>query len=911
MNSSWLFPLGLAVLLLSAAGALADDISGSPATDKTVLQAAAALYEGIRTETLPNGLQVYLKPIPGAPLVTTMLAYRVGSADEDLDHTGLSHYLEHLMFKGTDKIMPGDIDRLTGRNGGANNANTSEDCTIYHFDFAADRWPLVLPIEADRMRQLRIDERHEFQQEKGAVINELARDEDQPWDLEQKAILPLLFGPKAPYGHPVIGERDHVRGATAQIIKAHYDRWYHPNNAALVIVGGFDPEEALKLVRKHFGAIPAGQLPPRKTIPLQKPKLPARMEMASKFDAPRLLVGFPTVREYEPEDPVLDVIQSLLTGGRTGRLYRQLVEGEEVATGVNASNFTGRYPGWFGLQVELLKDKNPATVEKLVWKELKRLATEPVAAAELKRAKQSLLADAIFSRESIHGQAESIARGIMAGDLDTLRKSLPRLMAVTGAEVQSVAAKYLDQERSVVVWSLPKKDPAPGGGKPAEKGAAPAHRSRLQRAEEAGAGTFSLKQTRRVELPNGLVLLLYENHRLPIVVAEAHVRRVSLHEPEDKAGVAVLTGNLLQEGTTEHTGPQIADLIENVGGTLTLSSSGGLVKVLTPDRHLGLGLLFECLARANFPGAAFTRERQRLLSLIDDSDQQPDYRANVVYRELAYAKHPFGRPALGRRKTVEGLKRDDCVRFHDQVFVPNNTTVAIVGDFDSKAVVEEVKELTAGWKKTDLARPKMPEVEKPGRFVQKVIPMPQATQLHLYLGHVGIRRDNPDYFKLLVMDHVLGTGPGFTDRLSARLRDRQGLAYTVSATIAASAGEEPGLFTAYIGTDPQNFAKVKTQLLEEVNRIREEAPTDKEVEDARQYLIHSLPFRFTTNDRIAGQLLYVERNKLGFDYIDDFRKGVAAVTPQDVQAVARKYLDPEHMILVATGPIDAQGKPLK
>src|SRR5207248_6660755 len=138
-------------------------------------RAAAAMYEGIRTEKLPNGMQVYLKPVPGAPLVTVMVAYKVGSADEDLNNTGLSHYLEHLMFKGTNKIMPGDIDRATLRNGGANNAYTSEDCTVYHFDFASDRWQAALQVEADRMRNLRIDQAHEFEQEKGAVISELER----------------------------------------------------------------------------------------------------------------------------------------------------------------------------------------------------------------------------------------------------------------------------------------------------------------------------------------------------------------------------------------------------------------------------------------------------------------------------------------------------------------------------------------------------------------------------------------------------------------------------------------------------------------------------------------------------------------------------------------------------------------
>src|SRR6516164_4480264 len=252
------------------------------AAEDPALRAASALYEGIRVEKLANGLTVYLKPIKGSPVVTTMTAYRVGAADENLDATGLSHYLEHLMFKGTDKLAPGDIDRLTLRNGGHNNAYTSEDYTIYYFDFAADRWDAALQIEADRMRNLRIDAKHEFQQEKGAVIEELRRNEDSPWDLEEKAILPLLFGKTMPYGHPVIGEREHVRGATAEVIKAHYDRWYHPNNASLIVVGGFDADKALARIKELFGSIKSAELPERKKAETPKRGKPTHHEFTSK-----------------------------------------------------------------------------------------------------------------------------------------------------------------------------------------------------------------------------------------------------------------------------------------------------------------------------------------------------------------------------------------------------------------------------------------------------------------------------------------------------------------------------------------------------------------------------------------------------------------------------------------------------
>ena len=200
--------------------------------------------------------------------------------------------------------------------------------------------------------------------------------------------------------------------------------------------------------------------------------------------------------------------------------------------------------------------------------------------------------------------------------------------------------------------------------------------------------------------------------------------------------------------------------------------------MLSPNRKLGLGLLFECLSQSDFPKdsseSASGADRQRHRRSGDAAGRG----ANALYRKLAYGKHPFGRSLLDEKATIEKLTCDDCRDFYQKVFVPNNTIVAIVGDFDAKAVVEEVKELTKDWKKTDLPEVEVPAVEKPAK-VRATHPH-HAGVLHFYMGHVGIRRDNADYYKLLVMDYVLGTGPGFTDRLSAQLRDREGLAYTVA-----------------------------------------------------------------------------------------------------------------------------------
>lgn len=894
--------------------------------DDTKLTAAVTdQFNAMRSEKLDNGLQIYMLPIPTSPVVTTMMAYKVGACDEDKSATGLSHYLEHLLFKGTDKLKPGDIDRLTQRNGGRNNAYTSEDMTVYHFDFAADRWKEGLKIEADRMRNTRIDAKHEFEQEKGAVIAELKRNEDGPWELEQKAILPLLFPEKDPYAHPVIGEEKHVRGATAEVITRYYEQWYHPNNAALVIVGGFDPDDALKTVKELFDKIPKADLPKRKLPVPSKPRTePVRKEMPSKFDVARLMIGFNTVKVGDADDYVLDVVDSVLSNGRTSRLYKRLVEKDELANGVGTMNNVGRYPGWFMVSVEMLKGKDRKTAEKAVFEEIAKLAEKPIPDDEMKRVRRQMLATFLFSKEDVHSVCDLIARGAMYDDPNYPKNYLEKVSKVTPADVQATAKKLLDPKKAVIVWSIPEDEADKPGEKkgtisanPARKGEGalpPTLRAGFAQKDQPKPGIapgVDLTKAKRVVLKSGVTAVMLENRRLPIVVADVLIRDVRLREPDDKSGVSALLGDMLEEGTPKHTGEQIADIIEGTGGSLSLSSSGGSVKVLTPDTDTGLGLLFECLTQPAFPKEAVERRRAQLLSTIADVETQPQNRARQTLNAAVYGDHPFGRSAYGKKEVVKKLTVDDLKAFHKAAFVPSACVVVVVGDFDTAEMTKKLESLTADWKGEAAKDLKVAAAPKDGKPGEIIIPDPTAAQTHVFIGHLGITRTDPDYHALLVMDNVLGVGPGFTDRLSATLRDRQGLAYTVNASIANTAGDQPGMFVGYIGTFGEKYTWVREGFLKEITRIRDEKATDQEVEDAKKYLLGSMPFLLTTNDGIATQLLAIERYGLGLDYLDKFKKAIEGVTTDDVQRVAKKHLDPKKLTIATVGPIGTDGKPLK
>ena len=907
-----LFAMILAALTVLSASLHAAEPASSP---DLLVRSAGNLYSGLQMETLPNGLRVYLLPVPGAATVSTMVAYRVGSGDEEKDQTGLSHYLEHLLFKGTDKLMPGDIDRATQRNGGHNNAYTSEDMTVYHFDFASDRWTTALDIEADRMRNVRIDARHEFEQEKGAVIAELDGGEDGPWDLESKAILPILFAKEAPYSHPVIGDKAHVRGATAEIIKRHYDKWYHPNNASLVIVGGFDSVDAMARIRKQLGVIPSFDLPKRKPVPTTaKRTAQVRKEFASKFEVPRLMIGFNTVAVGHADDPVLDFVETILSSGKTSRLYRKLVEDERIASGVNAGNQAGRYPGWFSVHVELLKGKDRQRAEELAFAEIEKLANEPVSDAELARARKKILARMLFARESVHDLANSIAVTATYPGGENVpafhRDNIERLSAVTKADIQRAARAYLARSSAAIVWSVPKDEKAGASAPTRGDSSRSRSRSNANAGPTPGGGASSLTKARRTVLPNGLTLITLEDHRLPIVYSRAEVRDIRLREPADKAGIASLVGDLLEEGTNAHTGKEISKLIEDSGGSLSLGAQGGACQVLTPDTDLGLGLFFECLTKPTFPQSEFDRVREQQLSAIEEADADPQARATNLFHAMVYGPHPFGRSALGTQDTVKKLTPQDCKAFHAQTFVPQQAVVVVVGDFATDDLIAKVTALTKDWKRAELEKLSYAAPEKATAVTQKFVSDPNAAQVHLHIGQLGITRKHPDYYKLLVMDNVLGVGPGFTDRLSANLRDRQGLAYTVRATITASAGTQPGTFLGYVGTFPDKLLWVRDGFLKEVNRLRDEAPTDTEVDDAKKYLLGSLPFRFSTLGSVASQLLEAERYSLGFDFLETYRREVAKVTPADVQSMARQHIDPKTLSIIAVGPVDEQGRAL-
>ncbi len=418
------------------------------------LKAGARVSE----ERLPNGLRLLIAERRGDPVVAAVLFYRVGARNEIEREAGLSHFLEHMMFKGTSSYGKGEVDRRTAELGGQNNAFTGYDHTAYWFELASDRWEHALDIEADRMRGLLLDPA-EFEAERAVVLEELAMGEDDPWRVLMRHVEAHLF-PRHPYGRPIIGYPESLKRLRPEDMRDFYDRFYHPGNATLVVAGDVSRPDALRAVRARFEEFAPG--PAYAEADCYRPSLetPAgelRFSMNWDDEGRRLVLGWPTTRVGNDEDYALDLALVVLASGRMSRLQSRLVHEKGLATSVSASNDSRVEGGAFWLYAECAQGVEPAALERAVDQELERLARERVGRAELERSVEIIRSTEAFDGETISDLSEELGEWAVDCDWRMAFDGGARHARVGAEELRSTVQRYLDRARRVVGWCLPRE----------------------------------------------------------------------------------------------------------------------------------------------------------------------------------------------------------------------------------------------------------------------------------------------------------------------------------------------------------------------------------------------------------------------------------------------------------------------
>ncbi len=406
---------------------------------------------------------------------------------------------------------------------------------------------------------------------------------------------------------------------------------------------------------------------------------------------------------------------------------------------------------------------------------------------------------------------------------------------------------------------------------------------------------------RRFELSCGAALLVSPRPCAPVAAVQVHIRGGPSRDPVGLEGVAFLTGALADQGTARHGEEEIAELLEPEGGEIAGDASGLSGTIVNGRWELLLEMVAEMLTSPTYPAGEVARQKQRLLDRLLLERDDPRAQGGLLFRKLVYGDHWLGRAAYGTLESVPRIRPRHLRAFHRANWVARRAVIAVCGDVDPATVRRRLERLLRRWtpgQRFAVDPPRFPPVEpRIGAFTA------QRQQVHLYLGHLGIARSDPDYPALVVMDHVLGTGPGFTNRISRKLRDELGLAYSVSANIHGSAGLLPGMFTAYIGTSPQHVRTAVRGLLDEIRRIREEPVGSGELDVAKSYVLGSFPLGFERAARRASYLVSSEVHGFPPDHLERLLEQFAAVTAEDVRRAARKHLLPDASCLASAGPV--------
>lgn len=431
------------------------------------MPAAAAAAPPVLEATLDNGLRVLLLEDHRSPVASVQVWYRVGSRNERPGATGLAHFLEHMMFKGTPTHGKGEFARLVEQNGGQDNAFTSQDVTSYYVDIATEKVDLVLRLEADRMRHLLLDPK-EIESERQVVMEERrTRTEDDPDGSLFEELSAIAF--KAhPYRWPIIGWMEDIRRIDAPELRAFYDTYYVPNNALLVVVGDISAPVLLDRIRALFGRIPRGPEPPAVTA-LEPPQLGERRVTVRKAEArlPIVALAYHAPNHRSADAPALELLSTILAEGRASRLHRKLVYEKQIALGAGGEySYGSTDPSLFWFSATPLPGHTPEALEQALLQEIEALQAEPPPDEELERAKNQTEAAFVWRQDSVHSRAGSLARFELMGSWRLGERFVPAIRAVTAADVQRVARTYFPRERKNVGILLPAESAAPSGPTP-------------------------------------------------------------------------------------------------------------------------------------------------------------------------------------------------------------------------------------------------------------------------------------------------------------------------------------------------------------------------------------------------------------------------------------------------------------
>jgi len=827
---------------------------------------------------LPNGLTIIVQEDHSAPVASVQAWCATGSIYED-QHlgAGLSHILEHMLFKGTKTRSTNEIAQKIQDVGGYVNAYTSFDRTVFWIDVPKDGVATALDILADAMMNSTLPPA-EYQKEQEVIRREFAMGMDDP-DRVAGLLLFATAYQRHPYRFPVIGEIEIYNQLTQDQVMQYYRTRYVPNNLTFLVVGDVDAQKVRQRLTELFKPYPEKSLQPV-FVPAEPPQL-GRREVHQEFstELTHLSLAWHIPEVTNPDVPALDLLSTVLGDGRSSRLYRRVREEAGLAFSISAFSYTPGDPGLFGIDAAVDPKKRDAA-EQLALRIVDEVKQAGVTAEELAKAKKIMLSHHLGALTTMRGQASDIGSNwLLTRDLNFSRHYLDAVQKVTLDDIRRVAANYLI-ENNLTVISLNPNGSLTGKAE-AEK-------------------PVAASEVQKFELSNGLRLLVREDPRLPLVAMGAVFRGGLLAETPQTNGITSLMAKVLLKGTKTRTAEQIANEIEAVGGSISSDAGNNTfrvsVDVTKPDMKLGVNLLSDVLINATFPEKAIAREKESQIAAIQQEEEQLTSVARNIMRQALFPQHPYALRSNGSLESVQRLTQKDLVEFRDRYVVAKNGAIYVFGDVKASEVKQLFEQMLGKMKPGALAltdaKPSMP-LGKPETVERRK----EKAQGVIMVGFRGASLSSPDRYALELIDEA---SSDLGSRFFIRIREQMGLAYYVGAS--QMQGLVPGLFAFYLGTDPQKIEPVKTALLDEIHKLANDGLSPEELARAKKKLIGQQEIANQSNDAFGYHCALDELYGLGFDYYKQLEHDVDAVTLSDIKQVAAKYFRDQPYVLATVRP---------
>jgi zinc protease len=828
--------------------------------------------------TLANGLTVIIDEDRSAPVASVQAWCETGSIDEDKwMGAGLSHILEHMLFKGTETRPPGSIARQVQDRGGYINAYTTFDRTVYYIDTPAEGAGDAVDILCDAMMNATLPP-EEYNKEQEVIRREFAMGFDDPDRMVSQLMFRTVFS-QSPFRHPVIGYLDIYNKLTRENVFEYYKRRYVPNNIFFVIVGDVDAAKVKAQIEKYFEKYPRKALEP--VFVAQEPQQAGRRDAHEEFPTQltRFTLAWPIPPVTDADMPALDVLGTVLGGGASSPLNQEIREKKQLAYSVDSGSYALADGGIFVVQAVCAPDKREE-VEKEALAILKRTQKDGVTAAELEKARKSLLSSQLSALATVRGRAADLGSNwLHTRNLNFSRDYLNAINRVTPADLQRVANRYLVEDHLNSVSLNPVGSLQKAAAEAAE-------------AKEATVQKF--------ELPNGLRLLVRENHKIPLVSMTAVFKGGLLAETPATNGVTRLMAKSLLKGTTSRSAAQIAEQIEAVGGAIGSDSGNNSfsvsVGVMKPDLQLGLDLLADVLTRPTFPETEVKTEQASQLAAIKAEDDEPTVVARNLMREKLFRTHPYAMRGNGSPTNVEKLTPAQLRDLHKKLATAKNGVLAVFGDVKADEVYALAKKAFADLPAGDGLLPTPAPAAKLGKDEVATAPS-EKNQAIVMVGYPSADMLSADRPALELIDTASSDlGSRFFDRI----REKMGLAYFVGTTQLM--GPTPGAFVFYLGTDPSKVDKVRTEFHDEIGKLAAEGLTPEELARAKKKLLGAEAIRDQSDGAMAQAIALDELFGLGADHYKKRKAEIESVTLEDTKRIANQYFNHPGSVEVVVAP---------